>query len=72
MLAEAACYFVCPMMLIEKMRLPDFEYVIHSTKYGRMQLELDIPISAFQIRLRIVETPILNTNQPNMDAVQSQ
>jgi hypothetical protein len=29
MLAEAACCFVCPMMLIEKTRLPDFEYVIH-------------------------------------------
>ena len=29
MLAEAACCFVCPMMLIEKTRLPDFECVIH-------------------------------------------
>jgi hypothetical protein len=29
MLAEAACCFVCPMMLIEKTRLPDFECVVH-------------------------------------------
>jgi hypothetical protein len=29
MLAEAACCFVCPMMLIEKTRLPNFECVIH-------------------------------------------
>jgi hypothetical protein len=35
-------------------------------------MQLDIPISAFQIRLRIVATPIQNTSQPNMDAVLSQ
>jgi hypothetical protein len=29
MLAEAACCFVCPTMLIEKTRLPDFESVVH-------------------------------------------
>jgi hypothetical protein len=35
-------------------------------------MQLDIPIFAFQIRLRIVATPILNTSQLNMDAVLSQ
>ena len=29
MLAEAACCLVCLVMLIEKMRLPDFESVVH-------------------------------------------
>ena len=33
------------------------------------RMQLDNPISAFQIRMRIVATPILNTSQPNTEAV---
>jgi hypothetical protein len=50
MLAEAACCFVCPTMLIEKTRLPGFESVVHYKKKEgdimRIRMQLDIPVFA--------------------------
>ena len=60
-------------MLIEKTRLQDFERVVHDTKDNIMHsmMQLDVQISAFQIRMRIVATTILNTSESKIDAVLS-